>query len=300
MAASVLALAMTAGCTLGPDVPSRADTASPSTGAVGTPSPSAIVAPEPAVTVVVGPREAMDGGPGDGPGGPGGIEATPAAGSEIVDRPDPDSLQVLTRTATGPDGSVAAVYRVIAPAGATGRSFPDGTAAVLDATGGLLLGFAPPEVRDADERVLGGRWEVDPATSPEGTAAPGGGGAMAFDVRLTRAAARGVDATPGQPVTVQAALGRTFVSAVDWGDREGGRSLALFPTRWGRASGLLLTFYGFADVVRLEPSADLPGMLSQYRCHVLGARSKETWNLEPWRPEVNDLAMIAAQCNPVE
>ena len=36
----------------------------------------------------------------------------------------------------------------------------------------------------------------------------------------------------------------------------------------------------------------------QLRCHALGVPGKETWNLEPWRPEVDYLAYLLARCNP--
>ncbi len=39
-------------------------------------------------------------------------------------------------------------------------------------------------------------------------------------------------------------------------------------------------------------------MHDQLTCHALGAPDKETWNLEPWRPDVGLLAVLAAACNP--
>lgn len=39
-------------------------------------------------------------------------------------------------------------------------------------------------------------------------------------------------------------------------------------------------------------------MGDQYWCHTTFARSKDNWNLEPWRPDVGYLATVLAQCNP--
>jgi hypothetical protein len=39
-------------------------------------------------------------------------------------------------------------------------------------------------------------------------------------------------------------------------------------------------------------------MHDQLVCHGIGAPDKATWNLEPWRPDVGLLAVLAAGCNP--
>jgi hypothetical protein len=39
-------------------------------------------------------------------------------------------------------------------------------------------------------------------------------------------------------------------------------------------------------------------MRDQLACHALGAPDKATWNLEPWRPDVGLLLIMAAGCNP--
>ena len=58
----------------------------------------------------------------------------------------------------------------------------------------------------------------------------------------------------------------------------------------------------WAEVLTLSPDADIPGMQDQFVCHwqfaELAEPGKISWNLEPWRPEVDDEAMVAAGCNP--
>jgi hypothetical protein len=95
---------------------------------------------------------------------------------------------------------------------------------------------------------------------------------------------------------------------------EGGRSLQVTPAPWVRAAARLAlsdisnvenTQAALAAVDQLwaelkekEPGADSLGMYNQLACHLLGAPDKDTWNLEPWRPEVDFIATVAAQCNP--
>jgi hypothetical protein len=90
----------------------------------------------------------------------------------------------------------------------------------------------------------------------------------------------------------------TAVDDTDWGVREGGKSLAVTPSAWARDGGLAAADLTWAQLVALEPDADSGTMHDQLRCHQLGAPDKATWNLEPWRPQVDGLAMIAARCNP--
>ena len=48
----------------------------------------------------------------------------------------------------------------------------------------------------------------------------------------------------------------------------------------------------WAEVLALSPDADIPGMREQFICHwqfaELAEPGKTSWNLEPWRPEVDD------------
>lgn len=93
-------------------------------------------------------------------------------------------------------------------------------------------------------------------------------------------------------------LGTRAVRSTDWGEREGGRSLAVDPTAWARAAGQAGQELVWAQVVAAEPEADTPTMHDQLVCHAVGAPDKATWNLEPWRPDVGLLATMSARCNP--
>ncbi|WP_340696975.1 DUF2599 domain-containing protein [Cellulosimicrobium funkei] len=93
-------------------------------------------------------------------------------------------------------------------------------------------------------------------------------------------------------------LGTRAVRSTDWGEREGGRSLAVDPTAWARGAGQAGRELVWAQVVAAEPEADTPTMHDQLVCHAVGAPHKATWNLEPWRPDVGLLATMSARCNP--
>lgn len=102
-----------------------------------------------------------------------------------------------------------------------------------------------------------------------------------------------------------------FVDHVSWAQwRSGGElsSLRVYPTASGRAAAKQLgssspeAGEAWAEVLRLAPGADTAGMRDQFRCHWDFAENvqpgKTSWNLEPWRPVVDDATMVATGCNP--
>jgi hypothetical protein len=89
-----------------------------------------------------------------------------------------------------------------------------------------------------------------------------------------------------------------------WGDMS---SLRVYPTPAGRvAAGTVHnTAQGqeaWTEVLALAPDADIPGMREQFMCHWTYAEfarpGKTSWNLEPWRPVVDDDTMLVTGCNP--
>lgn len=84
-------------------------------------------------------------------------------------------------------------------------------------------------------------------------------------------------------------------------------SLRVYPTVAGRAAARQQTTAADADeawseVLALSSNADTPGMRAQFICHWQFAElvqpGKTSWNLEPWRPVVDDAEMVASGCNP--
>ena len=200
------------------------------------------------------------------------------------------------------DGAPLLRLVVAASAGSTVTLAPDDTGAVVASTGDLLVGFAAPLVVDSAGTSLATSWQVPETASgagPDGQATDPSAldAGLAVDLVLD-SATRDPLAQAAGPLTVTVHLGTTTVSATAWGTREGGESLAVTPSAWGRVSGQTGYTLGWADVVRREPTAQTSVMEKQFRCHQLGAPDKATWNLEPWRPDVSYLAYVAARCNP--
>ncbi len=212
-----------------------------------------------------------------------GTTATPPAGPPLTVETQADGT--VTTTAQAPAGTVAPV--VVATLAA-----PDSTAFDVQSDGSVL-------VRDAAGAILGG---LDaPTTAVTGGASGAAAGFAPTDdglLALTLTARTAPAELPATTVTTR--LATVAVDRVEWTDLEdeGGRSLAVFPSAWGRTGQLAAVEAGWAQVVALAPDADTTGMHDQFVCHTIGAPDKESWNLEPWRPEVGSLATLLARCNP--
>jgi hypothetical protein len=199
---------------------------------------------------------------------PGGVVLLPAGG--LTTQAGTDASLVVSVAA--PDAQPGAVVAALAPpVGGEAEVLVDGSLLVRDATGRIVAGIAPPTTESATAG-----WD----TGPSGT------------LHLVMRSAAGA----GTAVTLW--LGSATLASAEWGQREGGRSLAVVPTAWLRAGGQAATEKAWADLVALVPDADVPGMENQLVCHELGAADKATWNLEPGRPDVGLIATLAARCNP--
>jgi len=86
------------------------------------------------------------------------------------------------------------------------------------------------------------------------------------------------------------------------------RSLQIYPTTTGRAAARQLGSISpeadeaWSEVLALAPDAASPGMHEQFRYHWDFAEillpGKPSWNLEPWRPVVDNTTMANSGCNP--
>ncbi|QTE29329.1 DUF2599 domain-containing protein [Pengzhenrongella sicca] len=220
-------------------------------------------------------------------------QAARSAGTALTNGP-------LTLTAAAADEPISSVARddgslavtVVVAAEAEGV---DRLAAVLAAGAGLRFEAQADRsiaVLDGDGAAVG--------ALPSVVAADDTGGRLT--ARLTPRADDAtlldvvVDAGPAGTATVT--FGASALVSADWGEREGGRSLAVVPAGWVRAGSMAAQEALWAAVVAAEPEADSASMRDQLDCHALGAPDKASWNLEPWRPEVDSLTMLAARCNP--
>ncbi len=102
-----------------------------------------------------------------------------------------------------------------------------------------------------------------------------------------------------------------FIDHTAWTQAGQGSSLRVYPTLSGRAaarqsgasaSGSADGDEAWAEVLALAPDADTAGMRAQFLCHWDAAElvqpGKVSWNLEPWRPVVDDATMLRTGCNP--
>jgi hypothetical protein len=114
-------------------------------------------------------------------------------------------------------------------------------------------------------------------------------------------------AEPGTGASTAPPYAPPFVDHTEWVDWGHGASLRVYPTPSGRAAARQFGTDADADeawteVLARAPEADTPGMRAQFLCHWELAEpvqpGKVSWNLEPWRPVVDNATMISAGCNP--
>lgn len=99
-----------------------------------------------------------------------------------------------------------------------------------------------------------------------------------------------------------------YIDHVTWVSYGSLPTLRVYPTAAGReVAGDLTktpaqTEEAWAEVLAAAHDADVPGMRSQFVCHWRFAEfaqpGKNSWDLEPWRPVVDDNTMLLSGCNP--
>jgi hypothetical protein len=115
-------------------------------------------------------------------------------------------------------------------------------------------------------------------------------------------------ADPGA-VTSSPSYSPPFVDHTEWAQwgHHNLTSLRVYPTPSGRVaarqSGTTADAdEAWAELLAASPDADTDGMRAQFNCHWQFAEivdpGKTSWNLEPWRPVVDDSEMVASRCNP--
>ena len=115
-------------------------------------------------------------------------------------------------------------------------------------------------------------------------------------------------ADPGSAGSSALSYPPPFVEHTQWVQWNQLPSLRVYPTASGRAAARQLGSAGpeadeaWSEVLALSPDAGTPGMHQQFICHWELAEvfqpGKASWNLEPWRPVVDDTTMVGSGCNP--
>lgn len=202
------------------------------------------------------------------------VHALAPSGSLREAAADDGALTLLLPTAPGQAADTPALL-LAGPEGTRAATFADGTAVVRDGRDAVVVGLVARDARlEAGEDGL---VAVVPRAEATGS---------------TDSAARG-----------RVVVGTGAVASAGWEDRgdEGGLSLVVVPRPWVRAAGAAgveAVWSALGARADLGADAVAPGMRDQLECHALGAPDKESWNLEPWRPDVGLLATLAARCNP--
>lgn len=115
--------------------------------------------------------------------------------------------------------------------------------------------------------------------------------------------------TPGVPAArADAAAPPPYIDHVRWVAYSGLPTLRIYPTPAGRevagsvAKTAAQSDEAWAEVLALAPDAGTAGMRAQFLCHWRFAEfaepGKTSWDLESWRPAVDDNTMIVTGCNP--
>ncbi|WP_375485231.1 DUF2599 domain-containing protein [uncultured Mycobacterium sp.] len=95
-----------------------------------------------------------------------------------------------------------------------------------------------------------------------------------------------------------------FVDHTEWVHWGNLPSLRVYPTPSGRAAASRQANpdEAWSEVLALAPEANSASMRAQFVCHwqlaELAQPGKVSWNLEPWRPLVDDTTMVTSGCNP--
>ncbi|GFG52646.1 hypothetical protein CQY20_01340 [Mycolicibacterium agri] len=128
--------------------------------------------------------------------------------------------------------------------------------------------------------------------------------------RVLAATAAAMIAALATPVVAAADTtvpGPPYVAHAEWAKWGDLSSLRVYPTDSARAASTqpgttAQADQMWAEVLTVSPDADIAGMREQFMCHwhyaELAYPGKESWNLEPWRPEVSWDEMLASHCNP--
>jgi Protein of unknown function (DUF2599) len=127
-------------------------------------------------------------------------------------------------------------------------------------------------------------------------------------MRLALLAAVGVAALPLILVVAAPAHAEAppppYIDHTEWFRWADLSSLRVYPTLAGReaSTDFVSPDEAWSEVLADAPDANLRGMREQFVCHWQLAEfaqpGKTSWNLEPWRPVVDQAKMIEAGCNP--
>lgn len=210
----------------------------------------------------------------------------------------------------GGDGGAGGWFLGIGGTGGTGGNGDlgaDGGAGGVGGAGGWWLGGGGT----GGAGGLGGNGSSDMSAGAGGAGGDGGAGGLLFgrggDGGLGAEGGAGGLGGAGGFLGAAGISAAPYVANTQWVTYDGGTSLRVYPTDAGRTEAgepgtLRQGEQAWAEVVKRNPEANNPGMRAQFLCHWQFAEfiqpGKTSWNLEPWRPDVSTLNLLANGCNP--
>jgi hypothetical protein len=199
-------------------------------------------------------------------------------GSATVPVVKTDGSVSINTTIAGPDAPTVYRYPITVPDGGMLRLNDDGSVSVVDVNGSYTSGFSPAWAKDATGMAVGTHYELDGNTL----------------IQVVDHTTSGVT----YPVVADPWFGFATIDHVHWS----GGTLEVYPTWWGRHTGVAARWAAWGEVVKKAPSANHDNMRDQFFCHWdvvrLVAPNKASWNLDNWRPNVGYWATVRANCNP--
>lgn len=212
--------------------------------------------------------------------------------------------------ATGGDGGAGGWFLGIGGAGGSGGAGglgADGGDGGNGGAGGWLMGTGGVGGAGGD----GGAGGVDVAAGNGGAGGDGGAGGLLLgrggDGGIGGEGGVGGFGGAGGWLGAAGISAAPYVANTQWVSYQDGTSLRVYPTETGRTEAgepgtLRQGEHAWSEVVKRNPDADTPGMREQFLCHWQFAEfiqpGKTSWNLEPWRPVVSTLSLLANGCNP--
>jgi len=208
--------------------------------------------------------------------------------------------------AAGGDGGAGGWFMGLGGVGGTGGDGEIGGDGGTGGTGGWFIG------RGGDGGLGGaGSAGTDDDGGAGGAGGDGGAGGLLFgrggDGGLGGAGGAGGLGGAGGFLGATGISAAPYVSSTQWVTYDGGSSLRVYPTETARTEAgepgnLRQGEQAWSEVVKRNPEANTASMRAQFLCHWQFAEliqpGKTSWNLEPWRPDVSTVNLLANGCNP--
>jgi hypothetical protein len=188
------------------------------------------------------------------------------------------SLQIAT-VITTPLAPELYEYRIQIPAGLSLKAGTDGAVNLVNAEGKFFGGIAPAWAKDARGKSVPTHYEISGSTLTQVVEHHG----LGYQY----------------PIIADPWFGIDLIERTTWV----GGTLQVYPTWWGRTTGVAARWAAWDEVVSKTPGnrENTPSMRDQLYCHFdfvrLRAPNKPSWNLDLTVPAMDYATLVLRQCN---